>query len=367
MSRKKILVVSNMVKGEGISELVFKYYSKIAQDGNFKIELLTESHVNEFKDELENNGIKTHMITSMKKNFVQYIKDWKRLIKDNNYDFIHLHTDNYMRFIPYVLMKSTPSKLIVHSHNSQNSYISNSSIKRIINGTVKNFTLKYPFKHVACSKHAAKWMFGDQDYQLIYNGIDVANYQFNLETRSSIRKQLNIDDRTVLYGHIGRFKQQKNHSKLLSIFNEIYKKEANSKLLLIGEGPLKDEIKSKVSEYGLSDNVIFMNYTAHVNDYLNAMDVVIFPSLYEGFPISLVEAQANGLPIFYSDKITDEIELLPTTQKIDIEDDSHRIANFILDYKNTTDTVDRKEASKTLIDLGFDVENSIHQIEELYK
>lgn len=361
---KKILIISNMKKGEGISELVYECYANLSQKPDLLFELATEGQ-NEFSTELNQLKIKTHTITPFSQHPLQSYKEWKELLR-HQYDYVHLHTDNYIRFVPLILMKDHAQQLIIHSHNSLNSYVVKHPFKKALNQIIKKWSLNYQFVRVACSLPAAKWMFDGQSYQLIHNGINLNAYRFSMGARKEMRAVLGLGDDAVLYGHIGRFKEQKNHHKLIEIFNAIHKKQDNARLLLIGDGPLKEEVKDKVAKLGLADKVIFVSYTTEIADYLSAMDRMIFPSYYEGFPISLVEAQASGLSIWYSDTITDEIAILETTHKFSIDEDSTKIAEMIL--RTPLSSNDRRlEAYEIMLAAGFDLQNSLQKINHLYQ
>lgn len=160
----------------------------------------------------------------------------------------------------------------------------------------------------ACCKNSAWWLWGRKDnVQIINNAIELNKYKFSIVNRERFREKYELGD-SIVIGNVARFSEEKNHEFMLEILREA-KKEYNIKLLLVGGGKLEDEIKEKAIAYGVSDSVIFLGVRKDVAEILNAMDVFILPSKYEGFPVTLVEAQANGLPIIASDVITDEVKL----------------------------------------------------------
>ncbi|MCF1678042.1 glycosyltransferase [Tetragenococcus koreensis] len=170
--------------------------------------------------------------------------------------------------------------------------------------------------YFACSENSAKWLFDKSKvtknmYTIINNGIQTGKFTFDVKLRDKVRKSLGIEGKLVL-GHTGRFAPPKNHDFLIDIFKSVNKFNPNAVLLLIGEGELKPQIEKKVQLNGLDDNVFFLGVRADVGDILQAIDVFIFPSYYEGLPLTLVEAQAADLPCLVSDSITKKVRITDT-------------------------------------------------------
>jgi glycosyltransferase involved in cell wall biosynthesis len=219
------------------------------------------------------------------------------------------------------------------------------------------------FIRFACSDLAAKWLFGNKAYTQVNNAIDLKNFKFDEKSRNYYKNLLNLQDVTI-YGHVGRFVYQKNHDKLIKIFSKIHLKNPKTKLLLVGDGPLIQTVKQQVKELSLDKDVLFLGHRDDVDKLLNMMDYIIFPSRYEGLPISLVEAQANGVPVFYSDSITSEIKLLNTSMAFSITDNSDDIANKIL---KTNATENRAAATETLRDEGYEKQDVVEQLYNFYQ
>ena len=186
---------------------------------------------------------------------------------------------------------------------------------------------------------------------ILHNAINYDDFKFNLKVRSKVRKELNIDEK-VVYGHIGRFNIQKNHMFLLDVFNEIYKKNRNSVLLLIGNGELKNDILNKINTLKLNDSVFLLGLQDNVSNYLMAMDKFIFPSLFEGMPNVIIEAQASGLPCYISNTITKEANITGLVKYIGLNDSSKEWASIILKDKINL----REDYRKEFIDNNYDIE-----------
>lgn len=202
-------------------------------------------------------------------------------------------------------------------------------------------------------------LFGVNNTIVIYNGIDTCRFKTVDETKMEIRRTLNIEDGALLVGHVGRFIPEKNHVFIIKIFREVNRMEPDSKLLLVGSGPLKHSIEKIVREQGLGDNVLFLDYRCDVQRLLKAMDVFLFPSTKEGFPVSLIEAQAAGLYCIVSNSITEEAFVSPTLIPLDLASPLENWAHAVMEYKT-------KQHSEFDI-RGFDIKESVYRIEQLYK
>lgn len=224
-----------------------------------------------------------------------------------------------------------------------------------------------------CSALAGEAVFGKKAMEegrvrIIPNAIEVGKYQFSSEIRGKIRKELQIEDQLVI-GHVGRFSFMKNHKFLLEIFEEIIKKQKNSILLLLGEGECMEEIRSLAREKKLESQVIFLGNKRNVQDYYQAMDVFVFPSIFEGLPGTVMEAQAAGLPCFVSENITNEVMVTPLARSLSLEKSAAVWAGEILDIfeKNTVEGKNRENTLYTLQEAGFDVSTQAEEMAAFYE
>ena len=175
-------------------------------------------------------------------------------------------------------------------------------------------------------------------FEIIKNSVDYDKYKFNEAIRTSIRKELSINDDCCVLGHIGRMAYVKNHSFLIDVFNNYHKINTNSKLLLVGDGELKKDIIQKINDLHLDDCVIITGFKSNPYDYMQAMDILLLPSLYEGLPMVLIEAQVNGLKCLVSDKVSSEAKITPSITYLPLDDcnlwvssinnDSKRVENY---------------------------------------
>ena len=222
--------------------------------------------------------------------------------------------------------------------------------------------------YMCCSELAGRWLFGNKEYDkgnvyLLNNAIDLDKFKYDEKIRSEKRKKLNISDDTLVIGHVGRFVEQKNHRFLIDIFNEIHKQNSNSILLLAGQGPLMEEIKSKVESLGLEKFVIFLGQRNDIDELYQAFDVFCLPSLYEGLPVVGVEAQATGLLCIFSDDMTKETKVLDTTEFLSLKQSAEEWANDIVKKQSK---YKRKDVKNIIADNNFDIIFESKKLENKY-
>ena len=256
----------------------------------------------------------------------------------------------------------------MHSHNDRMSkdkklYYIHLGLQKIIRYLWK-FIVDYRF---ACSNNAAEWMFSKYDIEnskvkVINNGIDEKKFIYNEKMRLEYRKKLNLKNKFVMV-HVGRFTYQKNHEFLIDIFNSVYLKYDKSVLLLIGEGVLEDKIKEKVELLKLQNSVIFYGLSDEIYNILQAADVFVFPSHYEGLPVVGIEVQAAALMSVASDNITNEIKITDYWKSISLDKSSEEWAEIVLNYK---DGYARRDTSEEIKKAGFSSLEISKSLEALY-
>lgn len=295
------------------------------------------------------------------------------LLKKERYDVVHIHADvSNKLFVSGLAAKMcNVSTIILHSHATGVDG-KNRALKEKIHFAFRGRLRMLGAEYAACSYKAAKWMFPwakKNDIFLLKNGIDLDKYHYNEKVRKSIRKVLNINKDDLLIGHVGRFMYQKNHTYILDIFEDISKrykvinKKGQVRLLLVGDGELLPEIKKRAEKRGLIEKIIFYGLSNSVNELLQAMDVFIMPSNFEGFGIAALEAQASGLPVICSDKVpksirqTKSVNFLPITEKA-IPKWSESILNI--------GTESRRDYCSLLEKKGFGIRSTVNSFINLY-
>ena len=242
------------------------------------------------------------------KNHFTYVKWWNDFFAAHpkKYPIVHGHLGSTAA-IYLSIAKKYGAYAIAHSHSSGTDHSLHSYLYRTISYNTRNVA-DYFF---ACSEAAGKERFGSKvvsgdHYAVLNNAIDVNRFSYNPSVRNAVRDELGIGQSQLVVGHIGRYTKEKNHEFILKIFSELKKMDSNARLLMIGDGPLHTQIRQTAEQLGLSSDVIFTGVRSDVERLVQAMDVFVLPSLYEGLPVTMVEAQAAGLPCIISDKVPPE-------------------------------------------------------------
>lgn len=301
--------------------------------------------------------------TKRRKRF--FIKELKKFLKNNNYEMVHIHSGSVfaLAYGAQIAKKYGVKKIIVHSHCTG----INSFKYRLIKRLSESMFLKNATDYLACSKEAAVWKFpkkiiNENQYVVIKNGIELEKFVYNQATREEYRKELKIKKEELVIGHIGRFEIQKNHDYLVEVFEELNKREDAIKLLLVGTGSLKKDIINKIKEKNLQDKVILLENRDDVYNILQAIDIFVFPSLFEGLGIVAIEAQAAGLQTICSENVPEEANVTTLFHKIEISNGKEKWADEILKYK----TYERKDIIEEIRTNGYDAKKSAKVLEEIY-
>ncbi len=303
----RVLEIAAALDGGGVDKLLYDFCSRIMDyDKSFCFDFIVTSETEGILEEqLKRKGCNIIHVRQMSGNFINYIKDLINIMRIGKYQIVHDHMNQASMGSMLAATYCKVPVRIAHSHT----YIHTESVLGKLKRRIMAFVSSVCATDLwACSEISAKWMWGSKkSVYIMKNAISLKLFQFSQEKRNSIRKELNIEDAFVI-GNVARFSEEKNHEFMLDILNEL-KKHCKTKLILIGRGPLEEKIKEKAKQMALEEIVIFLGIRSDVAELLNAIDVFILPSLYEGFPVTLVEAQANGVPIIVSDVITKECSL----------------------------------------------------------
>lgn len=350
----------------GIEALLMNVYRHIDRDKvQFDFMVHRPDHAF-YEDEIESLGGKiyrTPKFSPIPGQYQSYMGSVEKVLKEHpEYKVLHAHAE--LNLWPLMIAKKlgVPTR-IAHSHNAKTSV----NLKYFFFLYEKARIKKYCTDMFMCSTPAGIWTFGEEavksgKVKFIKNGIETERFAYNEEIRAAKRRELGLGDKFVV-GHVGRFMQQKNHTFLVDIFNEIYKRNPNSMLMLVSDGRLMDEIKSKVHVLGLDGSVLFLGNRGDVNELMQAMDVFMFPSLWEGLPLTGVEAQTAGLPVVMSDVITSEVCITDNVYRMSLDKTAEEWADKVLGvYENHT----RKNVQKQIVDAGFDIRTTAQWLQEFY-
>lgn len=354
---KRILVDGMCDKEGGVEHFIYRLYHILKED--WQVDFITINTWIPFEEEFLANGSKIHRITPRYKSVKQYKKDINKVFEDTKYDVLWF---NKMSLSSVECLKAAKrnhvDKIICHSHGSSNM---GSAFTLMMHKLNRLFVGRYVDCKMACSAKAAHWFYGKniQDVELIPNSIDLDEFTPSKEIREKKRKELRVDDQLVIC-HIGRFSREKNHTFLIDIFKELSSRQ-DAVLLLCGEGDLKEEIEEKVKALNLEDKVSFLGMRRDISEILQAVDVLILPSLHEGLPITLVEAQAAGVPCVVSDTVSKEAKLTDLVSFVSLEAPVEDWTDQILKYKGYC-----KESHKTeLEEKGFGIDQLKKKVDSI--
>ncbi|MFR1836643.1 MAG: glycosyltransferase family 1 protein [Turicibacter sanguinis] len=358
---KRVLQVVTIMNRGGLETMLMNYYRQVDRS---KIQFDFMVHRQErgdYDDEIEELGGKIYRMLPIKPgNYRKYLKDLERFFKDNNqYQVVHSHINENSGFVLKAANKIGVPCRIAHSHLADLKFDYKYPFR-----VYGRLNLKSSFTHrFACSKRAGEWLFGkkyNKEVKILNNAVDTNRFKYDQSIRKQYRNELGIANKIVI-GHVGRFNPQKNHRFLIDIFKEVNQKNPDTVLLLIGDGYLKLQIEEKVRQFNLSNSVIFLGLRDDIPELMQAMDLFLFPSLFEGLPVVLVEAQASGLRCITSTGVTEEANITKKVEFLELSEGSLKWAEIILNGN-----FNREDNQEFLIKKGYDTSANVKVLEEFY-
>ncbi len=355
----------------GIEVVTMNVYRNIVKDIEFDFLICGEDIA--FEDEIEALGGKVFKITRRKKNPMKHYLDYIKFFKDSRgkYDAIHCSCCTLYSITPIILAKLFRiPQIILHSRSSNY----NTNKWRLKFAHRKNLLIadKLATDFLACSRLAAKFMFSPKryysgEYNLFRNPVALDKFYFNKSIRNKIRDEL-AQSNTFVLGHVGAFLPVKNHSFILAVFKELSDMGIDCRLILIGDGDVeyKESIKKQAAKMAIDGKIIFTGIVNNVNEYMQAMDIFIFPSLYEGFGNVLIEAQAAGLKCFVSDCITTEVDVIPgAVERFSLDNGAHSWAEKIFRYALNQERGTERQVDKKIFS-EFSMEKCVCEYKKIY-
>lgn len=355
--KRVIHIVGAMAPG-GFENFIMNIYRKMDRS---KIQfdfIVHKKKDNAYDDEIESLGGRLFYVTRKGKNPIKNFLEIRKVIKDNKESIVCRHSDSAFTVVDLLAARlGGAKKVIMHSHSTTTG-----------NVKIHNFFRKWmgfvPTHRFACSKAAGQWMFGNLDYTFVPNAIDTSEYLYHADIRESMRKEWNVENKNV-YGHVGNFVYAKNHTFLLDVFKQISLKDEKAVLFLIGEGELREEIEAKIQKLDLQDKVILTGRRKDVVRFLQMFDLFFFPSVYEGLPVSMVEAQCSGLKCLISDSITDEIMLTDCVKQKSLNDSVEEWANTAISMLDEGKQRHRYSRQEEIIAAGYGIDELVKFYENI--
>jgi len=357
----RVLHILHSMNRGGAENAIMNYYRHIDRDKVQFDFLLTEQDKCQFEDEILNLGGRVFRVPLLTiKNPFPYLTGVWRFYKSHpEYRIVHSHTSSKSFFPLFLAKRAGIPVRICHSHNSR----SESGFRGTIRNMLKLLLRIVATHYMACSKAAAIWLYGhDKNVMFVPNVIEARIFDYSPDIRKLTRDSLGFSDSTLVIGCVARFNPQKNHGYLISLFEEFHHSYDNSILLLVGDGELRPSIENVVRRKGLSNSVFFVGITANVSDYMQAMDVFVLPSLFEGLGMVYVEAQVSGLRCFASEGVPHEVDLTGLMSFISLDRSPAYWAEQISANKNYL----RRSHLDDIVKAGYDAPTSAQKLEQFY-
>lgn len=359
---KRLLCITANMNAGGAETFLMKIYRTLDKTKYQMDFIVSENSKNFYEDEILSYGGKFHRIPPKSKSPIKSFFAIKKIVKKEKYEYVMRVNEHSLSTIDLLAAKlGGAKKLIMRSSNSNSA---GSKVNKILHKAFAFLPKNIPDVKIAPSSEAAIYTFGKKQLDqgkviLLNNAIPYEKYKYNNDDRLRMRKELGIENKLVI-GHIGRFNEQKNHTFLLDIFAKIKKYKEDAVLMLIGDGILKSKIEEKMKKLKIDNDVILLGVRDDVPQILMAMDIFVFPSLFEGMPNTVIEAQASGLKCIVSDTITRESNITGLVEYISIQ----KGAEFWSDVILNNIAYERKDKSKDFIRKGYDINDVVKRIEQ---
>ena len=362
---KRLLCIISGLNAGGAETFLMKIYREIDREKyqmDFCINVDGECF---YTNEIEGMGGIIYHIPPKSQSVKEFKRQLTEIIRENHYEYVLRITSNAAGFMDLKIAKKAGAKIC--AARSSNSSDGDGWKVKAAHMLGRILYSKYVDVRFAPSDLAAKYTFGKRAYEngdvaILHNGVDLNVFRYDAEAGKKVRDEFGINQEVKVIGHIGRFMKQKNHEFLIDVFAQIHKLDKDACLLLVGSGEMEQQIRDKVEKNGLKDCVIFAGVRLDIPQILSAMDVFLFPSLYEGMPNTVIEAQATGLPCIISDTITREADITGLTEYISLNESAKywadTVMKHIIGYKRRNTAEDFKKK-------GYSIESVAKEFTQL--
>ncbi len=359
----RMLHIAASMSPSGIGNFIMNAYRSVDRTKVQFDFVVCEHREVSFDDEIAQMGGRVFYVTRKSVNPWKNFNEIRKIVKKERYDFVFRHTDVATVALDlFAALLGGTKKRIAHSHST--------SAKKIwIHKLFRPFLNAVCTERFACSQDAGKWMYGDRKkFRVIMNGIDIPQFVYQPQVCTEVRKEFGIGTDTLVLGHVGNYMPVKNHTFMIELFAKVQERHPDSKLMLVGDGALREQMEAQIGELALSDKVILTGVRHDIPKLLQAMDLFVFPSFYEGMPIALVEAQTAGLPCVISDVITEDVCVTEQIIRLPLADGADAWAEVVCGALGmneagveTCDTMQklqskRADCGKQIAEAGFDIQ-----------
>lgn len=358
----RVLNLFTIMNRGGAETMVMNYYRKINREKVQFDFLVHREEEGAYEKEIKELGGRIYRMPPIyPQNFSLYKKKIREFFEEHKeYKIIHSHMSELGYFALREAKRQGIPVRICHAHNAPQGF----EWKMLVRNYFKKKMMPYLTHMFMCGKESGDWLYGKQNedkFIQLNNAIDAEKFRYNAKTEEEVRRKLNLENKFVI-GHIGRFNKQKNHIFLIDIFYEISKISKNAQLVLIGTGNLQNDIIKKVERMNLSERVHFLGVRDDINEIIQCFDALLFPSLFEGLGIVLIEAQAAGVPCFTSkDVVAKEAGITSLCHYISLESRASQWAKYLLENLE-----EKKDRYKEIEEAGYDLKQNTKWLEEFY-
>lgn len=362
-----LYVMPSPLRRAGTETYAMNYYRHFDRS-KIQIDFLVHGfEKGDFDSEVDDLGGGLYQVHKRGLRVTRNIGELRKFFATNHYDLVHVHMDAGNYLVLKIAREAGVPIRISHSHNTD--FQTDNALKLAWDRYQQKRIPQEATHLFACSKAAAEWLYGAErlsEVHIVPNAIDLTKFAYNVRKRWAIRNKIGIAEDAIAIGHVGRFSYQKNHEFLIDVFTELLGRNMGYELVLIGDGENQTRIRELAEGRGIAEHVVMVGAVDNAADYYSALDIFALPSHFEGLPVVGVEAQANGLPCLFSDKITTEVNFTGDVEFLPIEGDAavKTWANVIkalgMPLRNTG-------ASDLLRAAGYDIEESARMLEETYR
>lgn len=354
----------------GIDAYIFGHYRYMDQN-RFRFEFLTQNTALEKAEQYRDFTYKVWpMLATAEQDRDGFVRNIREIFR-NGHDVLHLHTSYWTGFLLEELAKEAGiPKVILHAHSTavdENDPEKRLALSRRHEEIKRAFLPDLATDYWACSWKAAGWLFGEQipgeKIRIMKNAIEVERFRFSQQKRKKLRQEFGIEEDTLVLGTAGRLSYQKNQAFLIGVFADFHRRHPNSKLLLVGDGELRGALKLQIAEKGLEKDVLILGWRTNVEDYLQAMDIFLLPSRFEGLGIAAVEAAASGLPCLVSDQVPKEVAFAENIRHIPLD-----ISAWTAALEEAAQLhMNRQDGAEAVRAAGYDIKRQAKVLEALYE
>jgi len=362
----RILHIVPALDGGGIESLLLTYYVHMDRS-RFTFDFIVHGkNIGVLEPVFESMGSKVFHIPTKREGIVSNLLAMKHVISSGHYDIVHAHQGAIGALPMYFAKKAGVKGRITHSHMA---YMHESRLRELVNRVLLPYLKRYSTDWFACGSDAGSSLWGAEAVQngkvhIMKNAIDIDKFTYDSEVRNKVRKELNLEGKFVI-GCVGRLSFQKNHEFLISIFCDIHEKDRDARLCLVGRGELENDIRQQVQELGLDDAVQFLGVRDDVPRLLQAMDVFLLPSRYEGLGIAYIEAQAAGLVCFGSDSVVPrEVAVTDLMRFISLRESPEHWASQVIHLKGDAT---RRNTKDEISSKGYEIQIEAKKLEQYYE